>query len=243
MSSGSSVPIITTNSPLADGSRGPTSRNRPRLLDLFSGAGGSAMGYHRAGFDVVGVDIEPQLHYPFEFWEGDALNVLRDMACNGEGITRGRRFDAIHASPPCKAFTKTGWSDHFDYRSNHDDLLTPCRELLQQTGLPWVIENVPGAPMRIDVQLCGSLFGLNVRRHRWFEFSEPPEFQLMPPCVHPRHVVTPLGNPNAARGSRKEWAEAMGIDWMTAPELSQAIPPAYTEYVGKQLLAHLQVTA
>ena len=212
---------------------------RPRLLDLFCGAGGAAMGYHRAGFDVVGVDIEPQKNYPFEFVHGDAIYLLATDEWKCWGGPNG--FDAIHASPPCKHFTKTGWADHFGYRDNHDDLLTPCRDLLNATGLPWVIENVPGAPMRVDVQLCGSMFGLNVRRHRWFEFSELPQFQLMPPCVHPKHVVTPLGNPNAARGSRKEWAVAMGIDWMTAPELSQAIPPAYTEYIGTQLLQHIGV--
>jgi DNA (cytosine-5)-methyltransferase 1 len=203
-------------------------------LDLFSGAGGAAVGYHRAGFDVVGVDIAPQPHYPFEFWQKDALEVL---VAEVPGYSR---FDAIHASPPCKHFTKTGWAYKYDYHANHDDLLTPCRGLLETTGLPWVIENVPGAPMRTDVMLCGSQFGLNVRRHRLFEFSDPP-FQLMAPCVHPKHVVTPLGNPNAARGSRKDWAEAMGIDWMTAPELCQAIPPAYTEWIGAQLLRHLEL--
>jgi DNA (cytosine-5)-methyltransferase 1 len=199
------------------------------------------MGYHRAGFDVVGVDIEPQPHYPFEFHQADALEVLADFHGWADGPfdddPGSDRFgpDAIHASPPCKHFTKTGWAYHFDYHDDHDDLLTPCRDLLEQTGLPWVIENVPGAPMRTDVMLCGSQFGLGVRRHRLFEFSDPP-FELMAPCVHPRHVVTPLGNPNAARGSRKDWAAAMDIDWMTAPELSQAIPPAFTEWIGARLL-------
>jgi DNA (cytosine-5)-methyltransferase 1 len=203
-------------------------------LDLFCGAGGAAMGYHRAGFDVVGVDIEPQPHYPFEFHQGDALVTLQ--AYIDTGVTWAA---AIHASPPCKAHTKTGWSYHFDYHSDHADLLTPTRQLLENAGVPWVIENVPGAPMRVDLMLCGSQFGLGVRRHRWFEFSHPP-FELMAPCVHPRHVVTPLGNPNAARGSRREWADAMGIDWMTsAAELSQAIPPAYTEYIGRRLMTCL----
>jgi DNA (cytosine-5)-methyltransferase 1 len=120
--------------------------------------------------------------------------------------------------------------------------LTPTRELLEATGLPYVIENVPGAPMRVDVQLCGSQFGLGVRRHRWFEMNWP-LFELMPACVHPKHVVTPLGNPNKARGSRKEWAEAMEIDWMTtAGELSQAIPPAYTRWIGERLLTNLKVS-
>jgi DNA (cytosine-5)-methyltransferase 1 len=208
--------------------------SKPQLLDLFCGAGGCSVGYQRAGFEVVGVDINPQPHYPLTFWQADALDYLSH---------NGQFFDAIHASPPCKAFTKTGWAYKYDYHANHDDLLTPCRELLEATGKPWVIENVPGSPMRADVVLCGSQFGLGVRRHRWFEFSEPP-FQLMPPCVHPKHVVTPLGNPNAARGSRREWAEAMEIDWMTtAGELSQAIPPAYTEWIGARLMEQVMADA
>jgi DNA (cytosine-5)-methyltransferase 1 len=214
---------------------------RPRLLDLFCGAGGAAMGYHRAGFDVVGVDIEPQPHYPFEFHRDDAIAMLRHP-WGDHFHYLAENFDAIHASPPCKHFTKTGWAYKYDYHADHDDLLTPCRELLEKTGLPWVIENVPGAPMRKDVMLCGSQFGLNVRRHRLFEFSDPP-FQLMAPCVHDSHVVSPHGNPNAAKGSGKDWAAAMGIDWMTAPELAQAIPPAYSTWIGAQLLRHLSVSA
>jgi hypothetical protein len=133
--------------------------SRPRLLDLFCGAGGAAMGYHRAGFDVVGVDINPQPHYPFEFHQGDAMTWPLDG------------FDAIHASPPCKAFTRAGWSAHFGYHDRHDDLLTPTRTRLVLQPAPWVIENVPGSPMAPSVVLCGSNFGLNLRRHRWFECS------------------------------------------------------------------------
>ena len=207
--------------------------SRPRLLDLFCGAGGAAMGAHRAGFDVVGVDNVDQPHYPFPMVRADALEALTAF---------GTLFDAVWASPPCKAHTKTGWAYHFGYHANHTDLLTPTRALLEQTQRPWVIENVPGAPMRVDMVLCGSQFGLGVRRHRWFEFSEPP-FQLMAPCVHDSHVVTPLGNPNKARGSRREWAEAMEIDWTaTARELSQAVPPAYGEYVGRLLLAQVHAS-
>jgi DNA (cytosine-5)-methyltransferase 1 len=211
---------------------------KPRLLDLFCGAGGAAMGYHRAGFDVVGVDIEPQPHYPFEFHQGNALAVL---GAGFVGWNSLRDFDAIHASPPCQAYSVAA-----KYQRNagkeYPDLIGPTRELLEATGLPWVIENVPGAPMRTDVMLCGSQFGLNVRRHRLFEFSEPP-FQLMPPCVHDSHVVGPYGNPNAMKGSGKDWAAAMGIDWMTTPEMTQAIPPAYTEWIGAQLIRHLSVSA
>lgn len=200
------------------------------LLDAYAGAGGCAVGYHRAGFErIVGVDLEPQPAYPFEFRQGNALDVLADLDYLAQ-------FDAIHASPPCKHFTRTGWAYHFDYHADHLDLLTPTRALLERSGRPWVIENVPGSPMRVDLMLCGSQFGLGVRRHRWFEFSDPP-FALMAPCVHDSPVVSAFGNPNAARGSRHDWARAMGIDHMTtAAELSQAIPPAYTEYVGRILL-------
>ena len=120
--------------------------NRPRLLDLFSGAGGAAVGYHRAGFDVVGVDIEPQPHYPFEFHQADAMT----FPSSG--------FDAIHASPPCQAFSIA--AKYKGTAGRHKDLLTPTRTRLQAAGLPWVIENVPGAPMRADYLLCGCMFGL-----------------------------------------------------------------------------------
>src|SRR5690606_6040549 len=125
-------------------------------------------------------------------------------------------FDAIHASPPCKFTTKTGWAYHFGYHADHDDLLTPTRARLEAAGVPWVIENVPGAPMRVDVQLCGSMFGLGVRRHRWFETGR----WTIPPwvlsCNHSARVVSPHGNPNRFKGSAAEWAEAMEIDWMSS---------------------------
>jgi DNA (cytosine-5)-methyltransferase 1 len=188
------------------------------------------MGYHRAGFDVVGVDINPQPHYPFEFHQADALTFPLDG------------FDAIHASPPCKAHTKTGWAYHFGYHADHRDLLTPARARLRQISLPWVIENVPGAPIRGDVMLCGSQFGLGVRRHRYFELSWPYP-HLLPSCDHRLRVVSPHGNPNRFKGSAKAWATAMGIDWMDTVGLAQAIPPAYTEHIGRQLLAHLEAAA
>lgn len=203
---------------------------KPRLLDLFCGGGGAGMGYHRAGFDVVGVDLTPHPGYPFEFHQADAMTFPLDG------------FDAIHASPPCKAHTKTGWAYHFDYHADHDDLLTPTRDRLKEHGTPWVIENVPGAPMRVDLQLCGSMFGLGVRRHRWFEAG----FPLSPwvtACNHSERVVSPHGNPNRFKGTAKQWADAMGIDWMTTAELAQAIPPAYTEHIGRQLVHHLEVLA
>jgi DNA (cytosine-5)-methyltransferase 1 len=210
--------------------------HKPRLLDLFCGAGGAAMGYARAGFEVVGVDIKPQPHYPFEFIQADALDW---------GVTWSGSFDAIHASPPCQAFTNARTIHGV---GDHKDLLTPTRTLLEATGLPWVIENVPGAPMRPDVVLCGSQFGLEdpgvggLVRHRWFEFSHPPA-HLLPPCQHSKATISVFGHGGHIYHGVASWRRAMGIDWMMRDELSQAIPPAYTEWIGKQLLMHLEVAA
>ncbi len=205
---------------------------RPRLLDLFCGAGGASMGYYRAGFDVTGVDKEAQPHYPFEFRQGDALLTVQ--------LAWAWSFDAIHASPPCQAFSVATQQT----RDQHDDLLTPTRELLNCTGLPWVIENVPGAPMRADYRLCGCMFGLGrLQRQRWFETSWH-AFDLRPPCHHPEPAITitTKGQPNRT-GYAAEAAEAMGIDWMNMRERGLAIPPAYTEYIGGQLIEHLAVAA
>ena len=191
------------------------------------------MGYHLAGFEVVGVDIMPQPNYPFEFHEADALTYPLE------------NFDVIHASPPCQKFSITArrWPD-----KKYSDLLTPTRERLQTTDKIWVIENVPGAPMDCTIALCGLMFDLKVFRHRFFELSHL--------VFQPNHVphngkrigkgyfcVTGHGgvwknwNRTKKIGSNhsKHWPEAMGIDFMTRYELTQAIPPAYTEYIGKQL--------
>lgn len=223
---------------------------RSRLLDLFCGAGGAAMGYHRAGFEVVGVDLEPQPHYPFEFHQADALEYPLDG------------FDAIHASPPCQAHTvgRNMWAGRLP-DDRHTDLLTPMRARLETTTVPWIIENVPGAPMRADVTLCGSQFGLGVIRHRLFECSWP-YFALLPPCWHGYYTAsvfgggalspTPRGGRNRLDGTHSvmqhrvhvahtEASAAMGIEWMTRDELSQAIPPAYTEHLGRELAAYLGV--
>jgi DNA (cytosine-5)-methyltransferase 1 len=210
---------------------------RPRLLDLFCGAGGAAMGYHRAGFDVVGVDIDPQPRYPFEFHQADAL----DWPLDG--------YDAIHASPPCQAFTA--------YRrrgggvgDSYPNLIEATRRRLVESRLPYVIENVPGSPLRNHVQLCGTSFGLDVRRHRWFESNVA---MLAPPCNHdlPRRFSAATNRSNLRRTVEVGvWRipldvqrQAMGIDWMTLPELSEAIPPAYTQWIGEQLAAHLAQVA
>jgi DNA (cytosine-5)-methyltransferase 1 len=212
---------------------------RPRLLDLFCGAGGAAMGYHRAGFDVTGVDIKPQPHYPFTFIQADAMECLTNYTSQLAACD----FDAIHASPPCQDHTRqyvpqkhgTGW------------MLAAAREDLNTIGLPWVIENVPGAPMRADYKLCGCMFGLpRLKRERWFETSWH-AFDLRAPCQHPEASisVTGTGTPTGTwkvYGSLKlaDFQQVMGIYWMDRAELSQAIPPAYTELIGRALLEHLR---
>jgi len=207
---------------------------RPILLDLFCGAGGAAMGYHRAGFEVVGVDIKPQPHYPFEFHQADAMT----FPLGG--------YDVIHASPPCQAYT---WAAR-RWDVERADLVEPTRERLVATGLPYVIENVPGAPLREPALLCGRMFGLSLIRHRLFETN----WQLWPLPGHPRHIgliraglavtVAGHGGDNAkGNGGRSAKQSAMGIDWMTDVELNEAIPPAYTEWIGAQLLRALGAVA
>jgi DNA (cytosine-5)-methyltransferase 1 len=198
---------------------------RPLLLDLFCGAGGAAVGYHRAGFEVVGVDIAPQPRYPFEFHQADAMTYPLDG------------FDAIHASPPCQAYSVLG---NFGGRV-YPDLYAPTRDRLTMSGRLWIVENVPGAPYRQGVILCGSMFGLGVRRHRNFELSH---WMLAPFCDHAAQLqtFTVCGHSGGVRalrrpaGTKTQWAAAMGIDWMTRAELTQAVPPAYTEWIGGQLL-------
>lgn len=208
--------------------------SRPRLLDLFCGAGGAARGYQQAGFYVVGVDIKNQPRYAGdEFIQADAMTFPL------EG------YDAIHASPPCQGFS--------DLRSMHNakrhaDLLTPTRERLQVAGAPYAIENVEGAPMSNYVVLCGTMFGLGwrdaeLRRHRWFELDCPP--LMVPQCQHRRRRVIGVygghGRDRRRTVNTQDYStaaqrEAMGIDWMMGNELSQAIPPAYTKWIGEQLL-------
>jgi DNA (cytosine-5)-methyltransferase 1 len=215
---------------------------RPRLLDLFCGAGGAAMGYHRAGFHVVGLDIRPQKHFPFEFHQGDALDYLAE---------HGREFDVIHASPPCQRYSSLKFL-HQSGTHVHADMVGPTRQILVRLGRPWVIENVPNAPLRHPIVLCGSMFDLGtccrdgqyhqLRRHRLFE---SPVQLVGRPCAHdgrPVGVYGHGGSWSSRSGSKgfqclaSEGRIAMGIDWMNRDELAQAIPPAYTEYIGKQLM-------
>lgn len=206
----------------------------PRLLDLFCGAGGAAVGYHRAGFQIVGVDNQPQPHYPFEFIQADAMTFPLDG------------FDAIHASPPCQAYSQSAQSFR-NAGKEYPDLLPPTRERLLAQTAPWVIENVPDAPMRPDFKLCGCHFGLDLRRMRWFETSWR-GFDMQPPCNHPYPVPSVVGTGTPSWVRQKlgynptihDYRAVMGITWMNRNELSQAIPPAYTEYVGTNLMEYLQ---
>lgn len=222
--------------------------NRPLLLDVFCGAGGAGFGYHQAGFDVVGVDLHPQPNYPFRFVQADALEALGDVLEFGAHSDFGE-ISAIHASPPCQHYTPLGaLHPHIEY----PDLVAATRGLLDQTGLPYVIENVMAAPLIKDrsITLCGGMFGLRTYRHRRFESNQP----LIQP-EHPKHVIK-----TATKQRRKLWDEgwhvsitgdvgvylgpaAMGIDWMSGNELCQAIPPAYTQLIGRQLLNQLKAAA
>lgn len=202
------------------------------------------MGYHRAGFEVVGVDLSPQPNYPFEFVQADALKLDRDFLAS---------FDAVHASPPCQSYSdlaKRNGNAHMWPR-----LIEPVRKMLTSLGVPWIIENVEGAPLRDPVVLCGTMFpGLRVIRHRLFEGNFPlevPDHRWPHPLVftHDKRkahygqldqdvsFVQVTGGGNCSIANAKD---AMGIDWMKKNELNEAIPPAYTEYLGKQLMEHLQ---
>ena len=196
---------------------------RRRALDLFCCAGGASMGLHRAGFDVVGVDLEPQRHYPFAFYQADALTFPL------------KGFDFIWASPPCQAYTLC---QRIRARE-HPDLIEKIRTRLKHNGAPWVIENVVGAPLLDPVELCGAMFGLKVYRHRWFECS----FPLTAPH-HPLHdaPLRKMGRPPLANefmhvvgnfSGVKQARTAMGIDWMPRDKLREAIPPAFAEYVAQ----------
>lgn len=222
---------------------------KPRLLDTFCGAGGCTKGYQRAGFYVVGVDIEPQPHYcGDEFYQADALEFIRE---------HGGEYDVIHASPPCQRYSE---ATPIEYREDHPDLIAPVREALQATGKPYVIENVENARAELirSVKLCGTMFGLPIWRHRYFEIWP---FWFMSPatCKHNRRPITV----HSGSHTRKTWEPvrctggvrqgvrpresvevvrwAMDIPWMTQSELTEAIPPAYTEWLGHQLLTAMEV--
>jgi DNA (cytosine-5)-methyltransferase 1 len=206
-----------------------------KLLDLFCGAGGATYGYQKAGFRVTGIDLAPQPHYCGDvFVQADALAYLAE---------HGSKFDVIHASPPCQ-----GYSQMSDCRpglcATYPKLIEPIRESLQQVARPWIIENVPRSPLRPDVVLCGQMFGLPLYRHRIFEAPFP---VMQPPhpahslpgsrAGHwkPGHIISVCGNCSPISLAKA----AMGIDWMNRNELAESIPPAYTEWIGRQLLTQL----
>jgi len=211
-------------------------QRRPRLLDLMCCAGGGAMGYYQAGFDVVGVDIDPQPNYPFEFYQADALTYPLDG------------FDVVHASPPCQRYSK---SVSIENRKKHPDLIGAIRERFAALSIPTVIENVPRSPLINPITLCGSSFGLEVKRHRLFEMSHRPDDNEIPKCRHDAYTPqfapawnrsTPLRfRPISGGWTGEQDLQAdragMGVRWrMTSKELSEAIPPPYTKWIGKYLL-------
>ena len=223
--------------------------SKPKLLDLFCGGGGAAVGYTRAGFEVYGIDNKPQPHYPFPFLQMDALEAM-DRLLHGEGLTFSngetlylKGFDAYHASPPCQAYSISRNAPHI---KTHPQLIGPVRDRLIKMGKHFVIENVVGAPLYTVFELCGATFGLKVYRHRRFETS----FLCLAPS-HQKHLIrcrrqgytpnpgdfqTVTGLGHLSKAAQDYAKVAMGIDWMSPNELSEAIPPAYTEYIGKYLL-------
>lgn len=210
--------------------------NKPRMLDCYCGGGGATKGYQRAGFYVVGVDIKSQPHYiGEEFYRADALEYIRE---------HGHEFDVIHASPPCQRFCD---GTPMNRRMGHPDLISATREALLATGKPYIIENVRHAPLRADIVICGCQVGLpRIRRIRHFETNQQ-LFVLLPPCQHEQFAITVTGH-GTTSGNRKtlgrnvgvdEMRSEMGIDWMNRDELSQAIPPAYTQLIGSLLMEKL----
>ena len=216
-----------------------------KILDLYCGAGGSAMGLYRAGFEVVGVDINSSPNYPFEIIEADALKIDLDG------------YDGYWASPPCQCYSNASarWRSK---GKEYPDLIKETRERLLKTNNPFIIENVVGAPLRKDLMLCGTMFGLNIIRHRIFEING----FYVPQHFHPKHklpIMKKTRNGTMAKRSQycivagngghgcsfkfEDWKEAMKIDWMTKKELTQAIPPAYSRYVGEYLRKYLKEDA
>lgn len=225
---------------------------KPKLLDLFCKAGGCSAGYAKAGFEVIGVDINPQPNYPYQFIQADAIEILKDA----EFLSQ---FSAIHASPPCQFHSKAkslSVARNGGKYGEHPDLIPQTRELLKQSGLPYVIENVAGSTLINPIKLFGSQFkGLYTQRERWFESN----ITLREPDEEKRKMKTPAaGNGIGEDGSisicgsggvrglnAKQitlyWGFAMGgIDWMTRDELAEAIPPAYTEFIGRQLIEFIK---
>jgi DNA (cytosine-5)-methyltransferase 1 len=230
------------------------------IYDLFSGAGGAAAGYADAGFTVIGFDLAPQPNYPFEFYQVDFLDVLHQLDSYGRAWELPEP-SAVHSSPPCHDYsTSTGTDRRARGEKGTAWMLPEVRERLGGLGLPYVIENVEGARKHMidPVRLCGSSFGMDIRRHRYFEANWP---LTAPPCDHawqtPRFRSLMWKNRQAGKLASVvgvhghlqypgEWEirqRAMGIDWMTNDELCESIPPTFTKHIGDQLMAHLRGTA
>ncbi|MEV6259274.1 DNA methylase [Streptomyces sp. NPDC051784] len=222
--------------------------HRPRLLDLFSCAGGAAMGYHRAGFEVTGVDIVDRPNYPFALHRADALEHLAALIASGDI----ERYTAVHASPPCQAgcALTVGTNAARGWGRAHVQLIPELRRLLDATNLPYVIEQPNGkAPVRRDLSLCGEMFGLDVIRHRNFELSgwsvprmpHRPHRGRVRGWRHGQYFDGPYVAAYGAGGGKAtvpEMQQAMGITWTgVREELTEAIPPAYTEHIGRAFLA------
>lgn len=198
--------------------------HRPKALDLFCCEGGAGTGLHRAGFEVTGIDIRFQRRYPFRFIQGDALRPPIDLA----------DFDLIWASPPCQAY-----SIATPDKSRHPDLVAQVRDLLKRSGRPYIIENVPGAPLQNPIELHGAMFGLSLYRRRLFEanfFVLTPQLRDPPGMGHPCLA----GHGGVKHGGRAAGRAALGCDWMTWHGVTQAIPPAYSEFLGREFLRQVQ---
>lgn len=213
-------------------------RNKLRLLDLFCGAGGASMGYAMAGFDVTGIDLKHGKRYPFTYIKGDVRHYL-----NNEFLSQ---FDVIAASPPCQTFSATKHLRNAQGKSTTKvNMIPEVRDALIVSGKPYIIENVPNAPLINPIQLCGSAFELKVRRHRLFESNVP---LVGTSCDH-KSQGKPIGIygsmrdeiPNGGHTAKtmQQANEAMGIDWMIWGELVESIPPAYTHYLGKQIVTNI----
>ena len=204
--------------------------SKPKAIDLFCGAGGTSMGYHQAGFDMTGVDITNQPNYPFKFIQIDALKI--DLS----------GYDCIFASPPCQGYT---WATkrHRNLGKEYPELIIPTRKMLQKTNKPYVIENVIGAPLKNTIMLCGKMFDLGVIRHRLFETNFPisqPKHRKHNGTVKNGDYVTVASCGSDGKSALHLWKKAMSIDWMTRNEIKQAIPPAYTKYIGEILMQHIR---
>jgi DNA (cytosine-5)-methyltransferase 1 len=207
-----------------------------KLLDLYCGVGGASAGYYKAGFDVTGIDLKHGRRYPYKYIKGDVLLYLQDLDFL-------RSFDIIHASPPCQTHSITQHLRNAQGKSTSKlDLIPQTRAALIASGKPYVIENVPGSPLINPIQLCGSSFGLRVRRHRLFESN----MKLTGSTCNHKGQGRPVGvygslNDQIPKGGKTattidEGRDAMGMPWAIWTELVEAIPPAYSEYIGKQII-------